>query len=497
MKNSYFLFPITRIVLLSSLLIATACKDFFEEDPILEEAQRNRELALKATPQTINNQPYEVRLAYTYHHLDVLGKAVMSYANDERFREVLYREVEKKPFGESTVLLPTLFQESMKNGVSMLEKENKFVSAADLEKAQKAFYDVDSMVYYPQVYIPYYEERKQTGAASRKSAAKANNPPVVVIYAEDDIDKKEYPAYTLNEKDSLVEAGFMVDEAYVKENEVWVISMSEDVEMKTNMVPIECSDNPYLPGCPTPRPPSPPKPPKPPVPGPARYCTYDGNTSYALNAPYGISVHVSQLKLKNDRDGFLGGKSEIKISMTSIWESGYNTFTSRSDRSEWWEVSSGSLYGQPYPEYHYKKTGLLITNVFLNQINKDLYPHKTIVQDWGGLVVAYKPGQGPGGYGFTTDKDTRRDAVVYLVYDDDPWPTREENYTKGVGTSGKTLSGKTGSNSFFYLVYRSREAPLVTGSFNWYQGSDNYACGERVDTNDIKFLLLTDIGDPY
>ncbi len=102
----------------------------------------------------------------------------------------------------------------------MLNKGKKFTEAVN------AFKNIDGTDFFPQIYIPFYEELKAEKMNSNARVLTTDSDPVIVLFSGDD-SQDVFPAYQLSDSGELEEAGFMVDEEFAMNNEVWVISLNE------------------------------------------------------------------------------------------------------------------------------------------------------------------------------------------------------------------------------------------------------------------------------
>lgn len=128
------------------------------------------------------------------------------------------------------MLFKTLAETGVKTGRSNESKFGrsltKIAGGESMAKTvMSAFEGIAGKNYYPQVFIPFYDDLKQTGKIGKSK-------PVLVIGVAD---VPVYPGYYLNEKDELVDTGFPVDEDYAKQHEVWVISINERVDSEGNV----------------------------------------------------------------------------------------------------------------------------------------------------------------------------------------------------------------------------------------------------------------------
>jgi hypothetical protein len=162
---------------------------------------------------------------YAQDHLKVYGKSILALQPDKEFRKNFYSSIEESFDGERNVLFKTLL-EIDKNQTNAKKLNDKLLTnSADV---LNAFNSIDGKNYYPQVFIPYYDELKGKGKLSTKS-------PTLVIYTNDSPNSL-YPGYSLNNEGNLVELKTLISEDYAKENEVWVISINERVDNDGNLL---------------------------------------------------------------------------------------------------------------------------------------------------------------------------------------------------------------------------------------------------------------------
>lgn len=154
-------------------------------------------------------------------NLKVYGKSILSLQPDKEFRKSFYSSIEESFDGERNVLFKTLL-EIDKNPTNAKKLNDKIL--ANSEDVLNAFNGIEGKNYYPQVFIPYYDELKDKGKLSTK-------PPTLVIYTHDSPNSL-YQGYSLNDNGTLVELKTLISEDYAKENEVWVVSINERVDDK-------------------------------------------------------------------------------------------------------------------------------------------------------------------------------------------------------------------------------------------------------------------------
>uniref|UniRef100_UPI004049E508 hypothetical protein n=1 Tax=Fulvivirga sp. TaxID=1931237 RepID=UPI004049E508 len=158
---------------------------------------------------------------YTEKYLTQLGAYAALISKDEKIRSLVYSQVEKKFDGEYNVLLEDVVNLSPTNPTLRVSEKSVSDFEAKLKKALDAFKSKEGVDYYPQIYIPYYEEVK-----ARNEKKTQFESPMIVLFLGDD-NKTEFPGYELNEKDELIKSKLIIDEEFAKKNEVWVISINE------------------------------------------------------------------------------------------------------------------------------------------------------------------------------------------------------------------------------------------------------------------------------
>lgn len=209
-----FIFKKTRLIAfaLAIGLLFTVCEENFE---------------FEKTEQLIEFQSYENQIIFTQGNLNTLGMAALSIADDPEFREIVYKEIEKQFDGDYNVLFETLSQVQTSDQ-STIGARMAATSEIDekLYLAMEAFKNIEGIDYFPQIYIPFYEELKEKKVSSNAKVLSPENEPVIVLFTGDD-SQDVYPGYQLNESGELEETGFMIDEEFAQNNEVWVISLNE------------------------------------------------------------------------------------------------------------------------------------------------------------------------------------------------------------------------------------------------------------------------------
>jgi len=165
------------------------------------------------------------QIEYLTSHLTILGKSALQAAKKESFKQELYAEVEKQFDGDYNVLFETL-KAKLSNDKGLFGARLSGISNEDLEQSLNAFKGIDGDDFFPQIYIPHFEELKEQNIKTNSRVLTENSDPIIVINIGDGGPIK-VPGYRLNEYDDLEDVGFLVDEEYAINNEVWVISLNE------------------------------------------------------------------------------------------------------------------------------------------------------------------------------------------------------------------------------------------------------------------------------
>jgi hypothetical protein len=188
-------------------------------------ACKENEVAKSSNPK-FENQSFEENVLYTRDNLKTLARSLTNLRKDKDFRDLLYMEIERKFDGEHNVLFQSLANLQEKSGRNYGALMSSVFSSSDaFNKSLNAFNNIEGQDYYPQIYIPFYDDLVDKKGAGLRVLTEENEP-VIVLFTGDDT-KDEFPGYKFNENGELVEAGFMVNENFAMANEVWVISINE------------------------------------------------------------------------------------------------------------------------------------------------------------------------------------------------------------------------------------------------------------------------------
>lgn len=202
------------------VLVIGACK---KEQLITEDEVKLNTLKSFSTQQEAIN--------YTADNLKIIGESLLSLTDISTFRSQCYTWMDTHFDGDNDVLFKTIHDNYTNNNNDYATLVNqrlssKYTSSA-LSNAYQAFNNIDGENYYPQLFIPYYEELKADNIIGTAA-------PILIISAIDDPTTTSYIGYQLN-NGTLEELPFPISENYAKGHEVWVMSLSERVDTDGNL----------------------------------------------------------------------------------------------------------------------------------------------------------------------------------------------------------------------------------------------------------------------
>lgn len=186
----------------------------------------------------VTSQSVQKQIEFGNKQLKQITQGVAMLAKDKEFISFVHKEVKKKFDGEYEVLIQDL------------QRNSNWSQKMDLpiiNDALNAFKNIDGSNYYPQIYIPKFQndedlKRLKSNEGATNNAAEEQ---IVYIYYSGDSevdsatnDNDSYAGYILDSSNQLVYWG-MVNEEYANENEVWIISINESVGNEGNFCPPE------------------------------------------------------------------------------------------------------------------------------------------------------------------------------------------------------------------------------------------------------------------
>lgn len=207
-----------KIVLFATLVTLVFLGGCKKEQAIVNEDKNLNALKSFSTQQEAIN--------YTADNLKIIGESLLSLTDISTFRSQCYTWMDTHFDGDNDVLFETIHDNYTNNNNDYATLVNQRLSSkyssSALSTAYQAFNNIDGENYYPQLFIPYYEELKSDNVIGTMS-------PVLVISPIDDPTKTSYTGYQMI-NGSLEELPTQIDEDYAKRHEVWVLSLSERVD---------------------------------------------------------------------------------------------------------------------------------------------------------------------------------------------------------------------------------------------------------------------------
>ncbi len=164
--------------------------------------------------------------SFAYDKLKKLGDIILQCSKYENVRNTIYSNIENKFDGENEVLIKTLIEKKV------ISNNSEFVSSTDLENIGinlAAFKNIESQNYFPQIFIPFYDELKAKGKLNDGS-------PIIVPFVSGTENLNGYIGYTLNSNFKIEKLNFLIDEVFAQNNEVWVISLNEKVNSDGQLI---------------------------------------------------------------------------------------------------------------------------------------------------------------------------------------------------------------------------------------------------------------------
>ncbi len=337
----------------------------------------------------IESQSYEAQVAYTEKNLKSLGQSLLKASKDNAFRKAVYKGVEEKFDDNYNVLIEVLANRKIEGGDDARARVLSYGTEEDVfDDALNAFLNIDSTNYYPQIFIPYYEELGINSIESNSRVAFAESEPTIVIYSGDET-QTVYTGYQLNAAGDLEEIDTPVDEVYAQNNETWVLSLNESTTSECQMA--QLIDNPGARLTPS-------------------SCGGGGGGSTGggggSNNIADQDAFIKKIKIKCHKESWVAGASEVHI--ISIFTDGTNNWPNTGSRVELYgggDHEGGMLYKvrrKDVRRENWKTTDFNILNnwatVYPNFLYSsivifeyDVFPTGRKTVDWGyGLKFRYR-----------------------------------------------------------------------------------------------------------
>lgn len=156
----------------------------------------------------------------------MIGKGVLSASTNTNFRKMVYTEINKKFDGDFNVLVNTLGENASKMNINLVQNIAKSMGnvsdvTMNAQNAMSSFKNIEGNEYYPQVYIPFFENLKKNGKIG------ISNPTIVIFNGNSKNSKQNgVSGYIIDSKGNINQIA-NIKEDYAKNNEVWVISLNE------------------------------------------------------------------------------------------------------------------------------------------------------------------------------------------------------------------------------------------------------------------------------
>lgn len=204
----------------ASLCVATvvfnACND--PSVDLQVEKYRNE---LEIEKADIGSKTQAEQYAYLTKHLDILRNGFLGVSRDEKFKANLYREINAKFDGDFNVLVKKI----TKDMPDIFDKaaHSPYIKDAAFEASLAAFTNIvdsaETINLYPQIFIPFFQELKETNKLSKGN-------PTLVSFSGDD-SANSWMGVRLSSAGRIEQV--TVDDNYMVNNEVWVLSINESV----------------------------------------------------------------------------------------------------------------------------------------------------------------------------------------------------------------------------------------------------------------------------
>ncbi len=169
---------------------------------------------LRLTSNDLETKTLDELYDFKKNHFKKIAASIVLLQKNKTFKQGVYAEIEKRFDGDFNVLIETLQASIDKNSLS---KNTDF--AKNTKQSSQSFKGLDNIDFYPQLYIPFYQELKKEGKIG------VNIPKIILNIRSDE--NSSYPII-LDAKGNIVEdKTSIIDEKYAQNNEVWVISLNE------------------------------------------------------------------------------------------------------------------------------------------------------------------------------------------------------------------------------------------------------------------------------
>ncbi|KQN32449.1 hypothetical protein ASE92_17750 [Pedobacter sp. Leaf41] len=265
--------------------------------------------------------------AYVNQKLNEYGKIIAKLAVNPEMKKLVNNRVAEKFDGDYNVLLKDLVENNSSDRLAL--KSNLQMSTApmpsgpaqqvDLQALEIALTEpvvVNGETLYPQIYIPFFEEQEYpeepiepgdpgTPLPPDPCLNAVINPlepiylnPVIVISDGEEIPGQDtFTGYTYDQNGALIE-NIPVDECFSKRHRVWGITFNERVGSNGTVPP-----------------------------------TTNGPTPTAPTTPIGADAYFPTMTIKEHKESFIKGGSEVYFIAAVSWSNGINPTTNQPEAS--------------------------------------------------------------------------------------------------------------------------------------------------------------------
>lgn len=198
---------------LLTVLFVSCEQKIIKNEVVVPLYQTDNKFLLDKTTSGISKETYEMQVKYAETHLKVLGSAIIQLARYDEFVKKVNSEVNKKFDGDFDVLIENIISKHTFSNRELQSMIEALRNSDEFQKSLNAFKGIDDRNYFPQVHVPFLDSKKM----------QQSNPKVVFLV----VDKQEKYADSFDFNEGKFVKTGSLDEAFAKDNLVWVISINE------------------------------------------------------------------------------------------------------------------------------------------------------------------------------------------------------------------------------------------------------------------------------
>lgn len=351
----------------------------------------------------VTYKSYEEQVLYVQSELKSIAQVINKISGLQAGFNQQVRDIAAKKFdGNTNVLIKTIV-------------ESRLIASSDLERELKeklkSFEGIEGHNYYPQIFIPRLEAdvaQKQKFTVSVDGGTNTEDQPIYVFYdGNEEINAVE--GY-VNSNGELQRLGFLIDEEFADDNEVWVLSLNENVDDFGNYSAAPISEIAFE-STPPPGPPA---------------------------DPTNISYQIGELGISCLKESWLAGKSDVAIRATRLT----------------WNGKADGNYLAASVDYGSQRTIGDFRGVMIHQFLRS--------EVWNGAEYQRKALK------FSLEQNwklsswfTQPVIYSYVIFERDNWPTALKT------TVINPFFANFGSNNAYqrFFTFRSADPEYIVGSF--------------------------------